>query len=418
MGIGSLIQNRRKELKLTQEELSNGICSITYISKVENNNIQPHKEILDYLLERLSIDPKDLALFDSETMNEKARNVYKAMESPKTYSQAKELVPDFMDCYYQNTNPATKATCSIVIAYFNIKEKKYKEAIPYIEFVDNHFELIPKDLQYNALKTKGFYFHQTGKLKDALNIYLQAEDYAKQQEIIDQELLYQLGMLHSKLNQFKVSNDYLSKALKAYNSLLNVKRIIECNMIIGINYSRQGTYNKAKEVFLTLLNNDEGTINQAYLSSIHHNLGIVFLYMDEMDTAINYFKEAMALKNKDEDKIYTLYYLAYINKHRENYDEMMDYLNRGINYSQNNLAMHYKFRIFKLNVLGKKQQLITLMENEILAYFKLTHPVVYQEILLLLAELHKGLSQYKKSTYYLEKYINLNQIKSRKEVLL
>ena len=32
--IGTLIKERRKELNLTQETISNGICSISYLSKI------------------------------------------------------------------------------------------------------------------------------------------------------------------------------------------------------------------------------------------------------------------------------------------------------------------------------------------------------------------------------------------------
>lgn len=54
--IGELIAQRRKELHMTQEELSSGICETSTLSKIENGQHSPTKERLDALLQRLSLD--------------------------------------------------------------------------------------------------------------------------------------------------------------------------------------------------------------------------------------------------------------------------------------------------------------------------------------------------------------------------
>lgn len=53
--IGSAIKMRRKELKMTLEEGSEGICSVSYLSKLENNQIECNEQFLEKLLERFSI---------------------------------------------------------------------------------------------------------------------------------------------------------------------------------------------------------------------------------------------------------------------------------------------------------------------------------------------------------------------------
>ncbi|WP_052329671.1 helix-turn-helix domain-containing protein [Thermicanus aegyptius] len=60
MQIGRLILRRRKELHLTQDALAVGICSTSYLSKIENGQVTPHTEVLSALLKRLGLDP-DLA---------------------------------------------------------------------------------------------------------------------------------------------------------------------------------------------------------------------------------------------------------------------------------------------------------------------------------------------------------------------
>ncbi len=53
--IGISIRQRRLELKLTQEALAKGICSNTYISKIENNAIAINKENLCLIMERMDM---------------------------------------------------------------------------------------------------------------------------------------------------------------------------------------------------------------------------------------------------------------------------------------------------------------------------------------------------------------------------
>ncbi len=54
--IGSAIKFKRKELKMTLEEASEGICSISYLSKLENNVIEPSDRYVFKLKKRFCIN--------------------------------------------------------------------------------------------------------------------------------------------------------------------------------------------------------------------------------------------------------------------------------------------------------------------------------------------------------------------------
>lgn len=58
--IGSIIKHHRKEQKLTLEDTSEGICSVSYLCKVEMNQITPSDRILPGIIERLSINETTL----------------------------------------------------------------------------------------------------------------------------------------------------------------------------------------------------------------------------------------------------------------------------------------------------------------------------------------------------------------------
>ena len=55
MFVGDYIKRRRKELELTQEQLCEGICDATTVSRLETGFQAPRRTILNALLQRLGL---------------------------------------------------------------------------------------------------------------------------------------------------------------------------------------------------------------------------------------------------------------------------------------------------------------------------------------------------------------------------
>lgn len=54
--LGPLIKLFRKQQKLRQDDLSIGICTTSYLSRIENDLVEPDIQILKLLLTRLGQD--------------------------------------------------------------------------------------------------------------------------------------------------------------------------------------------------------------------------------------------------------------------------------------------------------------------------------------------------------------------------
>ena len=73
-GIGHVLRKKRLSLNMTQEEVAHGICSNTYLSKIENNQVNVSEEHVFLLLEKMdgSIDdillPEDLIYYLKEAL--------------------------------------------------------------------------------------------------------------------------------------------------------------------------------------------------------------------------------------------------------------------------------------------------------------------------------------------------------------
>lgn len=93
--IGSVIKHYRRDQKLTLEDTATGICSISYLCKVENNQIIPSDLILPKLVDKLKINEDEFNdIYDSNWIseiieNDKVRNEFYLEHKKKTNYRAK-----------------------------------------------------------------------------------------------------------------------------------------------------------------------------------------------------------------------------------------------------------------------------------------------------------------------------------------
>lgn len=72
---GHIIKFERIRQNLKQVQLSEGLCTPSYLSRIENNSIAPTDEVLLELFNRLNITYSNSSLTDEEFL-EKVRKTY------------------------------------------------------------------------------------------------------------------------------------------------------------------------------------------------------------------------------------------------------------------------------------------------------------------------------------------------------
>ena len=61
--LGTYIKKRREELKMSQEELCEGLCAVSSLSRIENNQQDPSRNLTKNLLERLGLPREKFTAF-------------------------------------------------------------------------------------------------------------------------------------------------------------------------------------------------------------------------------------------------------------------------------------------------------------------------------------------------------------------
>src|SRR5690606_8560056 len=68
--IGSIIKHQRKSMNLTLEESAEGICSVSYLSKIENNQLMPSEKYIELFQEKFNVDLKRIVPKPNEELLE------------------------------------------------------------------------------------------------------------------------------------------------------------------------------------------------------------------------------------------------------------------------------------------------------------------------------------------------------------
>ena len=101
--IGSLIKKEREEKKISREKLCNGICTQTMLFKIEDNQSDTDKLLVDILLQRLGKSPDKLEVIMSygEYNKIRARKIIEELMLKKRFNRAKYLLENI---YVVNVN--------------------------------------------------------------------------------------------------------------------------------------------------------------------------------------------------------------------------------------------------------------------------------------------------------------------------
>jgi tetratricopeptide (TPR) repeat protein len=205
------------------------------------------------------------------------------------------------------------------------KKGRLKEAIKQYQMI---LPRLPQDEKIVAMKTIGYLSYQTGQKKEALQWYLKAAKYDKN----DPNLYYNIGSIYDEFKQPKQAEKYLRLAI-------NLKQDdIEGRMRLAQSLFKEGKFKEAKgylqeiikkdpchQEALTLLahiaekQGDTKTLRSVYKKILSHdtknttilyNLGVMEADEGNLKEAVSYFKRVVKINPKDmqaREALFTIY---------------------------------------------------------------------------------------------------------------
>lgn len=281
--IGSFIKKRRKELNVTQDEISNGICSISYLSKIENNQIVPSDFYVREIMEKLDIDHAILSKgIQDKGYVDTIIDAFFYLNDEKM----EQLFEDIKDIEYNVVINLCKLGYTV---YHQLEDDN--QYVMMLEHVVNNMNDLEVEL-YLYFSSLYFIFHQ--KYKVALELIVLYESMPSMNPKLDgmfKELAFHVKhRLHLKVC---ASDDY-HHAMNIYQQHHNVSRIVRL-AIEKINQIARENPQRALMMMDTL---KVSLLKQEELDSIQYHKANIFYQLEQYQDA------TFALKQIKQDSVY------------------------------------------------------------------------------------------------------------------
>ena len=282
MNIGALLKYYRLKANKTQNEVSQGICSVSHYSKIEKNSKEVNKETLDLIFERLGIQ-----ILDIETKKEDISNLLDRLLSEIIYRQQEE------------------ATTTI------LELEEYEDLITFTEYLYTYelykfrYYLFIGELEQAKKQLNFLSKHQKNFNQLELNLYhlfliifhANLENYELAEEIINKVIVngksivnlggdeyYAIGYVKSKTNIVE-GIIYYKKALSIFSNEYNQKRVLHCLISLGNLYTKLKVFDEARNLYLHALRlAKEMKLNETILN-IGSNLSLVYIQNRDYENA-------------------------------------------------------------------------------------------------------------------------------------
>ncbi|PKR83993.1 helix-turn-helix domain-containing protein [Heyndrickxia camelliae] len=350
MNIGAIIKLNRIKQNLTQEELAEGIISISYLSKIENGKIEPNDEVIKLLCLRLGIEIN--RQIDDETKalcHEWFRLLLSCTDVERLkekYKEVNELVNTIQDLELQ-------ILLKIHLIRYYLKIGDLDLAHEQVNHLKDFSNTFTSEQKYFWNKFNGNYYYIKEEYNEALKFYTLSEDFISNLELSDEEIAdleYALALTYSKLRITSLALRCAYKALDLYRQFYHFSRCAECHLILGISYRRIGNHENAIKNYHLAKKLAEQTKNKEIIQLTHINLGYLYYAQGDTDQSINHFD--MIINEEDsslEDRLLALTAIIEEYFHTENYKEALERIKEGLEWINETNKSQYIIFYYEIN---------------------------------------------------------------------
>lgn len=288
MEFGATIKSRRKELGLTQKELSAGICTQALISRIEKGDIVPQNSILDKLANRLNMNTEEIKTIAYQSSHKseiiEIKEMIRKALSRRDYRQVELTVNqnEMLISHINNENDRAFFTwikASLEDKLYHRKEEALEilTAIPLLDLED--------ELAIEILNAIGIIYYQEENFEQALNVFQNAVNMIEESmdELVQVKLFFNYALTLEEYNEDKKALEYVMRAI----DLLVIK---DSMFLLGDLYHTKGYIlrklnhleeaKKSNQLALSIFdiqnNSKFKTITQLEIEEINHALQKVF----------------------------------------------------------------------------------------------------------------------------------------------
>ncbi|MCP3738425.1 helix-turn-helix domain-containing protein [Rossellomorea sp. BNER] len=380
---GEIIKFYRKKAGLTQEELGLGICTLSYISKIERGQSACSSEIIELLSERLHLDiKKEIRRF--ENLGNQLYHWHKTIIM-RRLKEVDEINKELEKIPFINSSKYA-ALYQLLQARYYILKMNYKKTYTLLQYVEKEHPNLPP-YEKNLLKhVWGIYYicncisSRTENHQKAIEVLKEIE----KDEYGNPEYNYDLAVAYHCIDSRVMAYAYAEKALRYFretnNSLMAITA--ESLMLLQIGNDIHHNLEELTESYYNLIHHSELLYATDKKGMLLNNLGFEHFRRKDYAHAHKFYKEALQMTDKS-----SVLYLQRLYNYLESglagkimrKSSMLRKAQEGMSLAKK-LENEFYQLVFKLLILlteNKLNQYYTFIEKDALPYFQLNNHTIF-----------------------------------------
>ncbi|PLS17778.1 XRE family transcriptional regulator [Bacillus sp. M6-12] len=260
--IGQKIKELRKQMRLSQGELAEGICTQAQISKIEKGDVFPLATTLYLISQRLGVDVNyffDIGMTPRLDYIQEVENQLKIARHKMDFDTIRQIIKS------EEKNPLftqNKKNSQLLLWHKGIYEYfKNKDLIRALDLIEQAIALtkssekVYSERELDIMVSKAVFYVEEKLYNEAYSTYKSALNYLENfpyltDNTIKLRLIYNFSRLLTRLNQYDESISYCNEAIKWCIEQDLLFSLGELHYHIGYNYELKRDYASAT-VYLT-----------------------------------------------------------------------------------------------------------------------------------------------------------------------
>lgn len=291
---GQQIKYVRTLKRINQRELAIGICSVSYLSKIENGVIYPSEEIKNLIIKRLGIEDN----FQINENEEKEIQEFYNFLLNKDIQSANKVFKKLLD---KDFSEALKSRFEVISIFYFVETKQFRELPHLIQSIFSKEAQLSSELRYIFYKALGYYYYHTQKAEKSFYFFEKSVNLVSMFTLSNLELAdlyYAYSLAAARLKKTSTCLKYCQSALGLYQELYLFKRCVDCHVLLGIIHRRNNNIEEAISHYQTSLDLAGKIQYQDIFLTIQHNLGYLYGVIGEIDKAIELFQEILSKEDQ------------------------------------------------------------------------------------------------------------------------
>ncbi|MFJ8261809.1 helix-turn-helix domain-containing protein [Rummeliibacillus sp. NPDC094406] len=420
MEIGERIRQIRIHKGFTQTELVKGICSTTYISKIESGKTKPSYSFLVKVARALEVDFEFLMNTNVKNIEYDIHRIYELfMETKQITSQNLALLK--LHARENHPNSTLIKIYSVLISYYLNHE--IEETHQLVEqsknIISSNYSSSENEISYYFdILSKYYYF--TNKYTEAFlyaNLHLNSLQ-GDEPPLRIGKAYYNISLIRTKIDEdLELARLYNKKALNLFQTEHYNIGIGNALSQLAIQYHRNELYEEALDILQQLDTFSKKHNLNYYEPIIQFNYGRIHQLQKQYDQAIMYFTESIEMdtnSGNEELTIHALKCLSEVYIELKNWEEANQYLEKAFrlthayNVPNEYIQLNYlKCQIYKIRFDFPSyekglQQAIQLAQDG-------KYPLLVKQISTELANHYNSLRAYKMAAKYYRIALNISE---------